>query len=1044
MARFEMGTRVVKSSTGISGTIIEVMPPMRGGQLYGVVFDDGNKSNEFEVNLREDFNISDPFKRCENAIFDSYSDYSNKNTTFKITNSNNSTISSLKASKTLFRAYQFKPLLKFLNSPNKRLLVADEVGLGKTIEAGHIMLELKARNELNSVLIICPKSLQEKWRLELQEKFGLSFKIIEHVDDLISEFKSGVGFVRCIINYEKIRLPKEKEIKSTKTTNLVEFLAESPQKFSLVLCDEAHKMRNHTTQTYKGAEIIMSQADSALFLTATPIMISEENLYNLLHLLDNTRYFNYQIFKNRMEENRPFVESLTKLNNGGEFNEIRNSLTNAIVSTVYYIDEKIAFEKKTTIGELYKEDLIFNDILSLLDGEDTFAIRAKLQYLLSTMSVMNTVFSRTRKREVTTDMSQATRKPHMCKVELNSEERDEFDDVIEQYEEDNLYIDEWGEERISRGRALGLVQKKRQIASSVWAYLSEEEELDKGIDAYESKKDAKVDKLLEIINEVFKNGKKKIVIFALFRRTLKYLNIRLKKAGFNSLVIHGQIDNRAEILNRFKHDSDIHILLSSEVGSEGLDMQFCSSMVNYDLPWNPMVVEQRIGRIDRFGQKSSVVNIYNIVVSDSIQEDIYIRLLDRIGIFRNTIGDMGAILDAKVEVEGRSYTIQDLYNRMEKELFTKALTKEEKEHKIREVEQAIANERNNLDRIQKGLNDTLTNDSYFKDEINKILYNNAYVTEYELCNYLESIIEKYLTTCRLENIGDGIYEFHIPKSQPSILNNFLTQYCNNDDESKINLRQFKKRILEKQFFRLTFNQDKAYEDSSINYLNIYHPLIQASLNYFKKNEDSNKTTFNYALTSDEILKLGSKYYMGLYELISHKKVQGVDKNTTVLLPVVYNLELQEIEQNKEIVDRLYRRSQVEGCERNVTREDKLKDVILNMQYDFANFVSQEINKRVEEERHQLESDRMRNDHQTREYYNTRIKNHQNSIEEWTMQKEFSSNEEERKRCENVIRLNEGKIKELEVERDEKLMQINADLGLKIDDRLLSINLITII
>ena len=101
MARFEMGTRVVKSSTGISGTIIEVMPPMRGGQLYGVVFDDGNKSNEFEVNLREDFNISDPFKRCENAIFDSYSDYSNKNTTFKITNSNNSTISSLKASKTL-------------------------------------------------------------------------------------------------------------------------------------------------------------------------------------------------------------------------------------------------------------------------------------------------------------------------------------------------------------------------------------------------------------------------------------------------------------------------------------------------------------------------------------------------------------------------------------------------------------------------------------------------------------------------------------------------------------------------------------------------------------------------------------------------------------------------------------------------------------------------------------------------------------------------------------------------------------------------------
>ena len=105
-----------------------------------------------------------------------------------------------------------------------------------------------------------------------------------------------------------------------------------------------------------------------------------------------------------------------------------------------------------------------------------------------------------------------------------------------------------------------------------------------------------------------------------------------------------------------KNNPKIRVLLSSEVGSEGLDMQFCSSMVNYDLPWNPMVVEQRIGRIDRFGQKSPIVNISNIIVRNSIQEEIYARLLDRIGIFRNSIGDLESILDRDLEKEGYQYS----------------------------------------------------------------------------------------------------------------------------------------------------------------------------------------------------------------------------------------------------------------------------------------------------------------------------------------------------------------------------------------------------
>lgn len=1043
MAQFNIGDKVLLVNTNAHGVVIKVMPARRGRQLYTVNFSTGNQ-DVFEVDLKVDFDESDPFERCKNGIYGSYSEYSKRNTAFKIKNSNNSTISSLKASKTLFRAYQFKPLLKFLNSPNRRLLVADEVGLGKTIEAGHIMLELKARRELKNVLIVCPKSLQEKWKAELYEKFGLTFKIVDNAKDLIADLQAKTDTVRAIVNYEKVRM-REKATKEEqrggkhKYTNLIDYLSENPQRFSLVLCDEAHRMRNKN-QTYKGSEIIMSCADAALFLTATPIMISEENLYNLLHLLDNTRYFNLQIFMNRLKENRPFVEAISLLNHNVALSSIMEGLQNANVQSIFSAaNGNEIYSCRKHISELYADDPIFQEIKDLMEGEDTPKVRARLQYLLSTMSVMNTVFSRTRKREVTTDMSQAERKPHPCKVDLYPEEQKEFDAVIENYIDDNSYTTYDGEGGLTQGGALGLVQKKRQVASSVWGYLNKETDLDCGIDVFASYQDAKVEKLQEIIEEVFKSGTQKLVVFALFRRTLKYLYIRLKKMGYNALIIHGQVENRAEILTRFKKDKNIHILLSSEVGSEGLDIQFCNSMVNYDLPWNPMVVEQRIGRIDRFGQKAKVVNIYNLVVAGSIQEEIYMRLLERIGIFRSTIGDMEAILDANV---GNKTTIQDVYNRMEKEFFTKELTHEEKEQKIAEVVRAIENEKENLQHLQEGLSNTLTNDAYFRDEINRILYNNAYVTDVELRNFITSAIRQCLTTCNMEEIENGVMEFTVPISQPSILKNFLTQYCDNNDESNISVNQFKRRIDDQHKFLLTFNQEKAYEDSSLNYLNIYHPMIQACLNYFIENDDDVSTSFSYALQADELLHEGDKYFMGLYQLTTSRMVQNVKKTTEELQPVLFNLQTYEVETDEAIVDRIYRRSQVDGNERNVNNDDVQPEAIEDMRYDFAEYICETKKRRIDETNRQIESDRKRNEQQTQEYYSSRIDNLKANIRKWETEPEL--NEKEQRNHQGAIRLAKANIAQLQHERDERLLLINENSQLSIEDKLLSLNLIIII
>lgn len=1049
MAQFSVGSTVILADTNARGVVVEVKPARRGRQIYRVSFSDGI-TDVLEPDLRADFNANDPFDCCKRGMFGTYADFSKINTTFKIQNSNNSTISSLKASKTLFRAYQFKPLLKFLNSPTRRILVADEVGLGKTIEAGHVMLELKARKELRNVLIVCPKSLQHKWKAELKEKFGLDFKIYQTTQDLIDDLSSGAKTIRAIVNYEKIRLKEskndDKEIKQRKSpANLVDFLIENPCRFSMVLCDEAHKLRNSNTQTYKGAEIIMGNTDSALFLTATPVMIDEENLYNLLHLLDSKRYFNYQIFKNRIEENKPFIEALSMLNSNQPLAVIRDRLLDtSIRSRFVNSDEEEIYSSSTSISDIYKDDPLFQEINELLCEPDSPTLRARLQYLISSMSVMNTVFSRTRKREVTMDMSQAERQPHVAKVDLYEDERKEFDNVIEEYKDDNSYVDYWGDEKMTQGGALGLVQKKRQVASSVWAYLNDEADLDKGIDKYAGCKDAKIDKILKIIDAVFNGGTKKLVVFALFRKTLKYLAIRLKKAGFNSVIIHGQVssEDRNEILHQFKTDDNTQILLSSEVGSEGLDIQFCNSMVNYDLPWNPMVVEQRIGRIDRFGQKAKVVNIYNIIVSDSIQEMIYMRLLDRIGIFKGTIGDMEAILDAPV---GDGRTIQDVYNKMEKEFFIENLSPEAQERKIAEVERAIENEKEHLKHLKEGLSNALTNDTYFRDEINKILYNHAYVTGVELKNYLESVIRLHLTTCTLEEIDKDIYEFRIPLSQPTVLRNFLTQYGDeSSDESRINLATFKRKIDGAQSFRLTFDQAIAYDDSTLVYMNIYHPFIMACLKFLTNDDPRIQNVFSYSIKADEILNEGEIYYLGIYRLRTNRQINADNKESYELLPVLYNVNDDCAVEDQRLIDRVFRKSQVDGSEKNASNIAMNDDLIENMRGDFTELVSCERKRRIEEIRKQELSDRLRNVQQTKEYYQARIDGLENIVSEYEYRLEWCYDDKEKRRLENILRLRRGNVRQLEKERDERLAELNTEISMTVSENILSLNLVTVV
>ena len=1051
MARFQLGDSVIYVNSNEKGIITEIFPPARGRQLYRVSINNTIK-NCLESNLIPDTDLNDPFQRLRQGIFGSFLDFSKINTSFKIKNTSNNTISSLKASNTIFKAYQFKPLLKFLNSENNRILVADEVGLGKTIEAGHIMLELMARRELKNALIICPKSLQEKWQIELREKFNFQFKIYDSTNDLISDIKQRSGTIKAIVNYEKIRLNRDGENNTpSKKKNLFDHFDEQRIKFDFILYDEAHRLRNHTTQTHKGARRIIETANSVVFLTATPIMISEENLFNLLRLLDEQKYSEYSTFQNEISVNRPFVNALTKINNQVAFPTIVQELENAEVSLYYRSGEEYLVEWKKTLAvkDLFKDIPLYNKIINdLKTKNDLPETRVQLQFDISDMSELNKIFSRTRKREITQDWSQAVREPHTLIVELHPEEREEFDNVIETYIDDNSYVDEFGVERMTPGAALGLVQKKRQVASSVYGYLNDDFYLDNQIDKYHKFRDAKFEELLRIIKVVVVENKKKLIVFALFKKTLKYLDIRLRKEGIKTAIIHGDVDDRIYEIDRFKTDDSVKILLSSEVGSEGLDMQFCDALVNYDLPWNPMIVEQRIGRIDRFGQKSTIVNIYNLVVKDSIQEDIYTRLLDRIGIFTGSIGDLEAILDKDLEARHINgvRNLREWFAALEKELYYTEMSKEQRRQKIEAIELAIITEQKNLEAISQGLTDTLTNDIYFKNEIEKIQKNHRYVTEEELVNYLRILISSKLTTCLLETIDEEklLYRLVLPQSSPRVLVNFLNEYQPQDPDSIIAYNKFINSIRDKRSLDVTFSQDTGYNNSHVIRLNAYHPIILSAMQFFESQEAKTNNTFQFALAKKVLDNKvsGGDYFLAVYASTTVRKWFKREQKTELLVPLLYDVTKGQIIDDKDLSERFLGESQLHAT----AKSDNFlipEELISELEYIFAEAIETFETEHLAEQRMRLDTHKKMQLQRKTEFYDNRISLQKSIIESSESKLNYLFNEQERRNIESILPAQRKVLENLKEEKENALREINAGEIEYKSPQLLSLNHITV-
>ncbi|OGS96332.1 MAG: helicase, partial [Gallionellales bacterium RBG_16_56_9] len=642
--------------------VLSALPNFGGERRYSV-FENSKPTNYYESQLESIPDVQDERTPLPLAEFHT------RLTSLLLTAPSSANLYSLHSGRVRYVPYQYRPVLKLLRADRPRLLIADDVGVGKTIEAGLILKELQARAEIKSVLILCPKPLvaEGKWRVEMK-RFGEEFTHLDgdtlrhclHETDLDGEWpRQHSRTILPFSLFDDALLNGKSNKRGKKTKGLLDL--DPPPRFDLVIVDEAHHIRNVNTWLHQGVKFFCDHAEAVVFMTATPIQMGNQDLFTLLNVLRPDLVIDKASFEFMAEPN-PHIHAAA------------NHLRSAAVDS----QQQAVAELKAAPGTFaFIETPDFQRVLdTLAEPEISPATRVALIREIERLSTFDSLINRTRRRDIG---NFTTRKPETFSIPFTDAQQVFHDQLIATA--GRIFAHSHGRQAI----LFMLSTLRRQAASCLYALapfidqwlngklddldLAEinDDETDEveilppgGLQAdieqlRQSARtldptDPKLDAFLNIVHDKQKLPNNKLLVFTSFRHTLFYLERNLLAAGIRVGVIHGGVadEDRRDIRQRFaqaREQADtLDVLLSTEVGSEGLDFQFCDGMVNYDLPWNPMRIEQRIGRIDRYGQKSEVVVINNLITPGTVDADIYERCLLRIGVFQQALGASEEIL----------------------------------------------------------------------------------------------------------------------------------------------------------------------------------------------------------------------------------------------------------------------------------------------------------------------------------------------------------------------------------------------------------------
>ena len=551
-------------------------------------------------------------------------------------------------SKTQILPYQFKPVLKYLDTATERMLIADEVGLGKTIEAGLLWTEMAARGQADRVMVVCPSALVEKWHAEMQNRFGFELEryTSKELANLVERLEQG------------IQPPRFAAVVSLQTFRGFHNLDRlSSLNFALDLCivDEAHQMRNPETASHNLGIMLRDCSSSMILLSATPLNLGNRDLLSLMRILMPGEVESEADLNYRIDHHEP----LQLLQKSAADPAITNQQRRAMLDRI----------GDSAMGPALKRRQAFGQLVEILSGDELSPTQAPgVRNACSRLHGLSAVITRTKKSEVNASRTvrQALNKP----VEWVQAEHDFYDAYYAWLRQIAL------ERQLVAGFALQMPLRLSGscLPATAKSVLDRDYQDQNGDDPSADKVstllrevppenviklaqgikdiDSKLDVLVDALEGEEMRGRQAL-LFTFSRKTLAYLQEKLSQK-WRIAVLHGgvHVDDREAIMRKFR-TGEYDLVLATKVASEGLDFEFCSMVINYDLPWNPMEIEQRIGRIDRIGQSSEKVLILNFSTPGTIDTKIMARLLERIGIFEHSIGELEPIIaDAFEEVQG--------------------------------------------------------------------------------------------------------------------------------------------------------------------------------------------------------------------------------------------------------------------------------------------------------------------------------------------------------------------------------------------------------
>ena len=588
---------------------------------------------------------------------------------------------SLSRSRVDLKPHQVFVAHRVTNRYPHRFLLCDEVGLGKTIEAGMVMKELIARGSVKRVLVITPPNLMRQWQFEMKTKFNERFSILNTrtVQHIESEGHRGNPFlyqgrILCSSKWITYKRWHEQCVSAD---------------WDLVIVDEAHHARSHpdgkTTGLYRVLRDLASPEHfgrrGILLLTATPMQLNTHELYSTVELLSPELFPSEEHF----EEHRKTVPGLGRL--------------------VQRLEPGYRLASDPTAAETVMEvarwlELDSEEVQSRLSGGPDEIDGISRQ--LAERHRLSEVLIRNRKQVIG---GFAPRHASRWPVDLTRSEMDAFD-AVETYIEHGFRTAEAMRDRTagfvmvifqklaasSVAAVMKSLRRRRETlmtlepdpprAGSVGSPTDLEESLDDDVPAVEVigassgmherreaelrlldaallsleavQVDSKAQVLMDRLAKLFRDQpSEKVIVFTEFRETQRYLADRMANSGWGVHLFHGQmtLGEKEESVRQFREGKGRQVLVSTEAGGEGRNFQFCHILVNYDLPWNPMRVEQRIGRVDRIGQKEPV-SIFNLWVKGTIEERVLEVLENRINVFEETVGGLDPIL-GKTEADIR-------------------------------------------------------------------------------------------------------------------------------------------------------------------------------------------------------------------------------------------------------------------------------------------------------------------------------------------------------------------------------------------------------